>query len=702
MLIQVCILSIGIHAGSKIYKKIKQRIKSNPSENNFIVNYKKKLHKISKKIDANCQKFVQDKIDPLFADLRGQQLKDLPLKNEPTELSKEEKNSNIHLVFASANMGLAIFSKIFYPPFILACLPVILYFTTDFFKDAYFSLVKKRRFSISVLDCIFIIWALSSGYILAAAIGSFLFSFFRKLLLKTKEFSQKKLMKVFDQHIAFVWILVEDKEIEIPFKQLQTGDVVIVNAGEIIPADGTIIEGIASIDQHILTGEFKPVEKGIDEQVFASTYVLSGRICFIAEKAGKETISANIFEILNNTTNHKTLFESKTEKIVDYSSLPTLALSLLAFTVSGSRGALAILNTGMGYSMRVLGPLSTLNFLRIASQNGILIKNGIAMEKLAKVDTIIFDKTGTLTTEQPDVKKIYTCNDLSRDTLLAYAAAAEHRQTHPVARAIISAAEKQKLTIPDIEDTCYEIGYGIRVKISEQLVRVGSQRFMEMENIFIPENIKAIHKQCGIQGYSLIMVSIDNELAGAIELHPKIRLGAKQLIDYLKKIEIKTYIISGDHEQPTRILAKKLKIDKYFADTLPEQKAFIVEQLQNKGETVCFIGDGINDSIALMKADISISLRGASTAAIDSADIIFMDKNLDYLTRLIKIVRDFEANQKRNVGIAFIPGVICIGGVFLLHFGLYRSMVLYYGSLLVGVGNASYPIVINKNVKEKT
>ncbi|MCW5211555.1 HAD-IC family P-type ATPase, partial [Desulfobulbus sp. TB] len=291
-------------------------------------------------------------------------------------------------------------------------------------------------------------------------------------------------------------------------------------------------------------------------------------------------------------------------------------------------------------------------------------KDGCALEKLSEVDTIVFDKTGTLTLNQLYVNKVYSYNGLSEKKLLTYAAAAEYRQNHPIANAILTAAYKQKISLPDIEDIRCDIGYGVKVNLSNQIIRVGSERFMKMENISVPDEIRSIQKCCHIKGYSVVMVAIDEEVSGAIELHPLIRPEAKQIIRLLRRQNISTYIISGDHEQPTRMLARELGVDGYFSDTLPEQKAQLVKKLQEKSKIVCFVGDGINDSIALRQADVSISLSGASVAAIDSAQIIFMEESLNPLLYLIDISIRFKTNQRVNLIISVIPSIICIGGYF--------------------------------------
>jgi Cu2+-exporting ATPase len=333
------------------------------------------------------------------------------------------------------------------------------------------------------------------------------------------------------------------------------------------------------------------------------------------------------------------------------------------------------------------------------SQNGILIKDGRALERLSQVDTIVFDKTGTLTLSQPYVGKIHSSSDYETSEILAYAATAEYKQTHPIALAILGEAQNQQLSLPEINDAEYQIGYGIKVKINQQLIQVGSCRFMEKEKISIPSSIKLVEELSNQQGHSLVMVAINNQMIGAIELFPTVRPEAKAVIDKLRQGQIKSmYIISGDQEIPTQKLAQDLGIDHYFAQVLPQNKAEIIEQLQKTGKIVCYIGDGINDAIALKKAQVSISMRGASTVATDTAQIILMS-NLKQLGHLFDFAQEFEKNMTTIFKTMIAPTVISMGGVFFLGFGLVGTMLLKQTGLAVSLVNATWPLV--KSQREK-
>jgi len=299
------------------------------------------------------------------------------------------------------------------------------------------------------------------------------------------------------------------------------------------------------------------------------------------------------------------------------------------------------------------------------------------LELLSQVDTIIFDKTGTLTEEQPHIGAIHCCSSYSENDILTYAAAAECKQNHPLAQAILQEAEKRQLTLPSIDDSEYKIGYGLIVVVAGHTIHVGSERFMVTVGMSIPISLKQQQQLCHEEGYTLVMVAIDNQVSGAIELLPTVRPEAKAIISRLKQRKnIKaTYIISGDHEIPTRTLARDIGVDHYFAETLPENKATIIKQLQKKGHFICYIGDGINDSIALKQSQVSISLRGASTIATDTAQIVLMDGGLKHLNALFDLANDFNANMNTTFTVMLIPAVISVGGVFLLGFGIPQTIV---------------------------
>lgn len=331
--------------------------------------------------------------------------------------------------------------------------------------------------------------------------------------------------------------------------------------------------------------------------------------------------------------------------------------------------------------------------MQILSQHSILVKDGRVFELLRKVDTVIFDKTGTLTLEQPTLGPIHALPAFTVDTVLRYAAAAEYRQPHPVAQAILAKAREVGMELPIIDNASYEVGYGIKVVVEGHTVRVGSARFLHREGIELPESIAAIQQLAEADCHSLVYVALDTQLAGILEMQPTIRPEAQEMVRFLKQRGIHLYIISGDYEAPTRKIAENLGIEQYFAEVLPKNKAALVQKLRDNGRFVCFIGDGINDAIALKAAQVSFSLKGASTAATDTAQIIFMDGTLNRLAQLFEFADDFEDTMRRNFALSIIPGSITIGGVYLLHFGIAASMGIFYAGEIAALFSTLWPVV---------
>lgn len=613
---------------------------------------------------------------------------------QESEKSEAEKGADRTLVLAVTSLGLTTVGRLLYAPLGFAGVLLVLYLITEIFKYAAKSLLQRRRLTADVLDLFLTLGIVSGGYFAIAGLGISLMALGRKLMARTEDVTHKQLINIFGEQPQLVWLWVNGAEVEVPFAQITVGDIVLISAGQTIPVDGTIINGTAAIDQHMLTGEAQLVERGIGESVLASTVLITGKIQVRVEKTGQETIAAQIGQVLNQTTDFKELIVARSLRITDAATLPTLALGTLALPVTGTSGALAILACSAGYNLRLTGPISMLNFLQSASQQGILLKDGRSLELLQQIDTVVFDKTGTLTIEELQIAEIHLLNSLTADEILAYAAAAEERQRHPIAQAIGAAATARKLTLPTIDDIHYAVGLGIQTKILDgAMVRVGSARYMQQSQIALPGELQAIQEQSQERGHSLVMVALDDEIVGAIQLQPTLRAEVQDVISTLRQRNLDLYILSGDQEAPTKQLAQQLGMDRYFANTLPEDKAKIVEALQAEGRAICFVGDGINDAIALKKANVSISLKGATTVATDAAQIVLMDGSLGKLPFLFEMSHQFAANMRTNTYISIAPAIFCVAGVFVLQWGLLSSFLIYNAGLLTGMLNGTRPLL---------
>ena len=607
-----------------------------------------------------------------------------------TDIASVEEWIDGHLTLSSIAMGTTLMG-IWLPPFSLISIATLAYLTLPMIKRSWQGIVYQHRLKVDVINLVTLPLLIISGYLPVAAFGYWLYYLGLKIMAKSKNSSQNQLTHIFQECMSTAWMVKDDVEMEVKLEDLQVGDIVVIQGGETIPVDGTIVKGYASIDQRAMTGEAQPVEKEEGDQVFAFTLMLTGKIWVKVEKAGDETVASQIQTLLSENTDYAASVELRVERLSDRLAFPSLFLGALALPVAGYTSALVVLDSALIDHLNITGNLNVLSHLSHATEHRLLIKDGRALEQLKAVDTIVFDKTGTLTQEIPHVGKIIANDTFTEDNVLIFAATAEYRQKHPIAKAILKAAEEQALTLPTIDDTEYEIGYGVKVTLDKQIIRVGSGRFMRLENISVPEDFQLLQEAANLQGYSMVYVAVDNGLAGVLELHPTIRPEAKAIIQQLKQRDLSLYIISGDHEKPTQALADELGIEHYFAETMPQDKADIVRELQRQGKTVCFIGDGINDTIALKNAEVSISLNSASAIAADTAQIVLMDDSLEQFPKLFELSESLEKNYTRSLLWDIIPNSINIIGAYFFHLGIYGALGIYSIGLTGGVISGLLP-----------
>lgn len=594
--------------------------------------------------------------------------------------------------------------------------PLIAYLEWPIYQATLRDLTEGRGVKIDGLMAIFTTGAWLTRAYVSCAFSIFTLALADKIISQTRDQSRQKLIEMFDQQPRTVWLMVSGQEVEVPFATVQAGDIVVVHAGQILPVDGIVSEGAATVDQQRLTGEARPVEKGVGDTVLAATLVLRGRLYVRVEKAGQSTLAAQIAEILNQTTAHHLAVEERGLMLADKLVLPSLLLSAIALPLQGLHSAVAVLSAMPGVDMYFAGPLALLNFLQISAQQGILVKDGRSLELLHTVDAVVFDKTGTLTLEEPEVAQIHPFAAFHEDDVLRFAAIAEAHQSHPIAQAILTAAQTRNLTLPDGVEARYEIGYGVQVHLrqtkvmssepevgnsdSDMRIWVGSERFMRQEGIALPQLLQPIQSRCAALGHSLVYVAVDGTLAGVLELQPTVRPEAQLVIAQLQRQGLTLYILSGDQVEPTRHLAERLGIKDYFANVLPTEKAQFVADLQTQGRKVCFVGDGINDTIALKQAQVSISLAGATTIATDTAQIVLMEKSLRQLPLLFELSHRLERNLLTSFGLSVGTGVMIMTGALAFPMGIGAAVGFGSVALLAIVGNAMTPLLYTLKEQE--
>ncbi len=632
------------------------------------------------------------------------------LQETDTELAIEaiEANEERHkyrFLMTTGTMGVAVIAQTSLVWLMPVSYLLIGYFSVNVFQEAANALFKERKIKVDILDTGVVLLTLLFGQIAAAAFMVWIIDLADMLLQKTTKKSRNYITDIFGEQPRFAWLLVDGVEVQTEVKDLKQNDIVIVGTGEQIPVDGIIIEGGAMVDQQSLTGESVPADKHEDEQVFATTVIVAGKIKVKVQETGENTLASQVISIINEASNYDVKLQSVGEKIADKMVIPTIGLGALGYATVGPGALLAIINADYGTGIRIAAPIALLASLGNAAKNGILIKHSEVIEKLKDIDVVLFDKTGTLTKEVPTVARIVTADETyNEEKILFCTATAEQKFSHPIAAAILQKAREENIELAEYDESQYHVGLGIEVEIGQDWIKVGSARYMENENIEFPEKIKVALKEADERGQSAILTAINNKVAGMIELQSTVREEAADVIADLRRLGIKEIVvISGDSEAPTKELARQLNIDRYFAGVLPNEKADYVKLLQDEGKKVMMVGDGINDSAALSHAEIGVSLKGASTIAVDVADVIFMDGTLTKFHYLFEVAANLQTNVKRSFLMIAIPNTVCIVGAFMGFFGLKASLVLNNGFNLIAAANGMLPYTeISDKVDKKT
>jgi Cu2+-exporting ATPase len=463
---------------------------------------------------------------------------------------------------------------------------------------------------------------------------------------------------------------------------LAAGDIVVVTTGQRIPVDGTIVHGEAMVNQQSMTGEALPVECLADDRVFAATTVEQGEIEVRAEQLGPHTAVGRIVRAIEVAAAEKPDIQLFAERLADREVWRTLALAGLGGAFSRSfDAAMAILVADYGTAARVGIPTAILTSLRRAAGEGILVKGPRTLERLARVDTIVFDKTGTLTSGTLHVTRIVSYErSLDEADLIRLSAAAEHGFTHPVARAIGRLARERRIVVPPTTTVESALGLGIDVRVESRRVLIGSRRFMEQQRIRL-ERAREDETAAHAVGASPIFVAIDDRLAGMLELQDQLRDDAPDAVRALRARKMRNVImLSGDHPEPTRVIAGSLGLRHYYAALLPEDKARLVRELKAEGRVVAMVGDGVNDALGLQAADVGMAVPGGAAIAAEAADIVLLSGGLDRVVRAIDLARESIVAVRQTLGVAARAN---LGVVGLASFGWARpltSILLSHGT----------------------
>lgn len=530
-------------------------------------------------------------------------------------------------------------------------------------------ILDGKIFSADVLDATALGFSYFSGDIKTAGSVSFLLSIGEVLEEYIKRKSYDNLAHSLLNTEEVVNVLTDSgQEIQVQTKNLKQGDRVICRIGCVIPADGTVVSGLAMVNQSSMTGEALAVEKKEGSGVFASTIVEDGEIVVSVKSAGKETRINQIVSLIDNSQALKAASQVNAERIANHLVKYNFLLAAGTYFATGNFSkAMSTLLVDYSCAMKLSAPICVLSAMRDSAQNGIIVKGGKFLELISEVDTFVFDKTGTLTEATPKVSRIIPLGGRNENEVLKMAACLEEHFPHSLARAVVLEAQNRNL-IHEEEHTKveYVLAHGVASSINGKKLRIGSAHFIfDDEKIPLTSEAQNYIDELGETGDSILYFSEGEELAGLIAIKDFIRQDSVEAIKLLKQAGVKNIVmITGDGEKTAQAVAREAGITEFYAQTLPDQKVAYVKQMKAEGRTVAMVGDGINDAPALSAADIGIAMGKASSIAGQTADIMLPDDGLSSLPKLMKIGRNLKRRIKgNNDAIIGVNSMLILGGL---------------------------------------
>ena len=513
---------------------------------------------------------------------------------------------------------------------------------------------------------------------------------------KTKEALQQ-LMTITPNNAA---ILKEGKEITVTLDEIQKGDIVICKPGEKIAVDGEVVEGTTHINESFITGESVPVKREKGSKVIAGSINYEGTIKYKAEKIGKESTVSEIVRLVTQATSTKAPIAKIADTISGYFVPVVLIIAFLAFGIwmlisknfaTAINIFVSILVVACPCSLGLATPLAIVIASGNASKKGILVKTSETLENAHKVKTICFDKTGTLTKGELSIYKLYNYSNIDEKEILKIVASIENKSEHPIARAIVKKAQDEKIKLKEIKEFKAIPGFGVKAIIeSGEKYLIGNKKLMLENNIKI-ENEKD-EQELVSDGNSILFVSSNNKIVALIGVKDILKENVKEVTKKLKQRKINLVMLTGDNEKTAEIIAKEIGIEKVISNVTPKEKAEQIKKLKEDG-IVMMCGDGINDSVSLVTADIGVSVSSGTDIAMDSSQVVLMSDNLEKIDDLIDISKKTIRNIKQNLFWAFFYNIcmIPIACGVLISFGISMNPMIAAFAMTV----SSLTVVLN-------
>ncbi len=548
--------------------------------------------------------------------------------------------------------------------------------------------LRVKVVSIDVLVTIAVIGAFFIQNFEESAIVTFLFLFGAYLEQRTLNKTRSAIRELTEMAPESALKQSENGEfVEVEVDDVEVGDILLVKTGAKVPVDGTVVSGEGHINEASITGESLPVGKHNDSSVFAGTILENGTLQIVANRVGEDTTFGRIIELVEEAQDSKSDAERFIDRFSRWYTPVVLVLALIVWIISRDiELAITILVLGCPGALVIGVPVSNVAGIGNGAKNGILLKGSEIIGDFSRVDTIVFDKTGTLTAGNPEVADVQIYSDDVK-TIKAYVSSVERESDHPLAKAVVE--HIGEISLYPVGRTNVVKGGGIVAQVDGHNIAVGNVALMEKEGVPLSEQAHADIARFETDGNSLVLASIDGELIALIGIRDQVRPGVKQDLARIKKLGVKNLVVlSGDNQGTVDRVARELGLTEAHGHMLPEDKSAYIQDLINKGHTVAFVGDGVNDSPSLALAHIGIAMGSGTDVAIETSDVVLMNSDFSKLPHALGLTKAIAHNMRQNIIIAIGVVLILLASVFFSDWmNMSIGMFVHEGSILMVILN---------------
>jgi Cu+-exporting ATPase len=586
------------------------------------------------------------------------------------------------MLLTLVNIDIALFHNEYFQ--LIVATPVQFVIGFRFYKNAFYALKAKSAnmdvliamgttsaYFFSIYNAFFVpakLGMMKELYFEAATVIITLILLGKYLEAVAKGKTSEALKKLMGLQAKTARVIRNGMEEDIPIEEVQSGYVIVVRPGEKVPVDGNIIEGSSSIDESMLTGESLPVEKKAGDYVIGATINKFGTFKFEATKVGKDTALSQIIKMVEDAQGSKAPIQKIADQVSGVFVPIVVAIAVLTLLIwhfvagdfsAGIVSAVSILVIACPCALGLATPTAIMVGTGKGAENGILIKGGEHLEMTYKLNAVVFDKTGTITKGQPEVTDILSLGQIERGEILRLVAIAEKNSEHPLGVAIYEKGKKEFGNISDPDRFEAIAGKGVMAEVNKSIIYMGTRKLMVEKEISLGATEASIAK-LEDEGKTAMLMAVNNTLEAIIAVADTLKESSAEAIEELQKMGIEVYMITGDNKRTANAIAKQVGITNVLAEVLPENKAYEVEKLKNRGKIVAMVGDGINDAPALATADIGMAIGTGTDVAIEAADITLMSGDLIAIPGAIRLSRKTMRKIKQNLFWAFIYNIIGI------------------------------------------